>query len=584
MANNTFTSEQLYKQHCILTEYVSPHLEEEVHRTVFYKSSVPWDKIGGYEFVSGEEEDNVILYQILRYLPTISDEGLDAYMEMTAPQCPDSLLVNNAIEIDSNLAHHCTNLDDCCATVYLTENQLNTFREKMTLKYDEYLKDTYKQSLTDVVGLHKNREVVELLKDWGCPTDKLSSLTPLVGYRCNDVEKIDSSLVLHNEINVVNKEGVGYKTYKWDLYVNPYSGEVDAEKSFDLDKIVQIPNEYDKINELTDSLKVCSKPVLVVAEKAFATSRSSYEAKLKEANNIRHSDLSGTIEALNAFIQVHKEALAWMTKSAELMAKNAELYDRIKIYPDIEASYINVLAAIDCSWNTSNDYSALNQIESLQNKTEEFVNLRDKIAENEEAIQKSGAAAPLILAPYAEFAAQVDLSWTPYVDLVKLQKHIQMQQQTQKLIDNNAKIVENSAKIREEGAAHVDLITAYNTYIGSDIVWTPEVDVVSTEKILDVQQKTLTFVQLRNMVVENDVYLKEHSSAGKGLYKLYTVYRDPVNLSWTPDVDMTVIETLIGIQEDTKTMLAYDDISEVCKSIKKAKIKDIVTAIQNYKK
>ena len=144
--------------------------------------------------------------------------------------------------------------------------------------------------------------------------------------------------------------------------------------------------------------------------------------------------------------------------------------------------------------------------------------------------------------------------------------------------------VENSAKIREEGAVHVDLITAYNMYIGSDIVWTPEVDVASTEKILDVQQKTLTFVQLRNTVVENDVYLKEKSSAGKGLYKLYTTYRKTAVLTWTSEVDMTAIETLIGIQEDCKTMLAYDDIKGICKAIKKAKIKDVVTAIQNYKK
>jgi hypothetical protein len=47
---------------------------------------------------------------------------------------------------------------------------------------------------------------------------------------------------------------------------------------------------------------------------------------------------------------------------------------------------------------------------------------------------------------------------------------------------------------------------------------------------------------------------------------------------------MTALEALVGVQEDCKTMLAYDDIREVCKSIKKAKIKDILTAIKNYKR
>jgi Fe-S-cluster formation regulator IscX/YfhJ len=251
---------------------------------------------------------------------------------------------------------------------------------------------------------------------------------------------------------------------------------------------------------------------------------------------------------------------------------------------EADKAYAEYIEANSALWTPEVDNAAYEKMKDVQALTLQFVALRDEIAKNEEAIQKSGASAPSILAPYTEFVAKVDLTWTPDVDLEKLHKHIQMQQQSQKMIDNNAKIVENSAKIREEGAVHVDLITAYNMYIGSDIVWTPEVDVASTEKILDVQQKTLTFVQLRNTVVENDVYLKEKSSAGKGLYKLYTTYRKTAVLTWTSEVDMTAIETLIGIQEDCKTMLAYDDIKGICKAIKKAKIKDVVTAIQNYKK
>ena len=159
-----------------------------------------------------------------------------------------------------------------------------------------------------------------------------------------------------------------------------------------------------------------------------------------------------------------------------------------------------------------------------------------------------------------------------------------MQQQTQKLITNNTLIRENSDKIRNEGAAHTDVITAYNEYICSDIVWTPDVDVASTENILHIQNKTLRFVQLRNKIVENDADLKENSSAGKVLYKLYITYRKTAVLTWTADVDMTSLETLITIQENCKTMLSYNDIKTICRSIQKEKIKDIKTAVEKYLK
>ena len=355
----------------------------------------------------------------------------------------------------------------------------------------------------------------------------------------------------------------------------------EANDTIQFEKMAQLQERAVEFIRLRGVIRANNQEIITKAPE-FSNLKSAYKSYMDAA------DVSMSMEIdfanLQNIIEVQTKTIPFISIVNALVETDKAITNGAAAHADITKAYADYIQANSALWTPEVDNAACEKMKGVQTLTLDFITLRDEIAKNEAAIHKSGEAAPSILAPYTDFVAQVDLSWTPDVNLVKLQKHIQMQQQTQTLIDNNAKIVENSAKIREDGVAHVDLITAYDAYIGSDIVWTPEVDVASTEKILDVQQKTLTFVQLRNKVVENDAYLKENSAAGKGLYKLYTVYRKTAVLTWTPDVDATALETLIGIQEDCKTMLAYDDIKEICKSIKKAKIKDIVTAIQNYKK
>lgn len=712
------TVEQLQKDYCVVIEEMENDILESVADLIIAKSTIiPWDNIKGYDFESVEMPP----VQKLKYLPSVTEEGMEILLSSiksleNITSVPDAYFGSDnyackyvTCNKSEGVSAHCKNIDWYNygpyenVKIYLTDAQYQRLWNEFAVKYEDYLSNKYKKDFTKAL---ENETTVSYIQSLGCASENIAKYTPLVAYKQTGTKKDNDMFVMTNTIDVANESGVGFKSYKWDICLDAKTYVLNPEKTFDPANLVQVPNQYDTINVLLDSIKVNTDTIKVAAEKALRQSRNSYVEKLSVATVVMHDNLAETINVLRNFLKAQEGAVQWMNRSAVIQAKNEEIYALATDYTDVKNSFSRICESVDCSWNEANDTTQLEKMAQLQEKAVEFIRLRgvirtnnqeilskapefsnlksaynsymdaadvsmsmeidftnlqniieiqtrtipfisivnglaetdkaitkgaashadvnkayaeyiqansalwtpevdnaacenmksvqaltmqfialrDEIAKNEDAIQKAGASAPSILAPYTEFVAQADLSWTPAVDLVKLQKHIQMQQQTLLMIDNNAKIVENSAKIREDGAVHVDLITAYNTYIGSDIVWTPEVDVASTEKILDVQQKTLTFVQLRNTVVENDAYLKENSAAGKGLYKLYTVYRKVAVLTWTSEVDMTAVETLIGIQEDCKTMLAYDDIKEICKAIKKAKIKDVVTAIQNYKK
>lgn len=712
------TVEQLQKDYCVVIEEMENDILESVADLIIAKSTIiPWDNIKGYDFESVEMPP----VQKLKYLPSVTEEGMEILLSSiksleNVTSVPDAYFGadNYACKYitcnkSEKVSKYCKNIDwydygpYVNTKIYLTDAQYQRLWNEFAVKYEDYLSNKYKNAFAKAL---ENEETVSYVQSLGCTSENIAKYTPLVDYELTGTKKENDMFVMTNQIDVANESGVGFKSYKWDIYLDAKTYTLNSDKTFDPSKLVQVPNQYDTINVLLDSIKVNTEAINIAAKDALKQSRNSYAEKLSVATVVMHDNLAETINVLRNFLRAQEGAVQWMNRSVLIQAKNNEIYALATDYTDIKSSFSRICESIDCSWNESNDTTQFEKMAQLQERavefirlrgvirvnnqeiitkapefsnlksayksymdaadvsmsmeidfanlqniievqtktipfisivnalaetdkaitngaaahaditkaygdyiqansalwtpevdnaacekmkgvqalTLEFITLRDEIVKNDAVIQKSGESAPSILAPYTDFASQVDLSWTPDVDLVKLQKHIQMQQQTQTLIDNNAKIVENSAKIREDGVAHVDLVTAYNAYIGSDIVWTPEVDVASTEKILDVQQKTLTFVQLRNKVVENDAYLKENSAAGKGLYKLYTVYRKPANLTWTPDVDMTVLETLITIQEDTKTMLAYNDIKEICKAIKKAKIKDIVTAISTYKK
>ena len=712
------TLEQLEKDYCVRVYEEENDILEDLEEVIIAENLlIPWEDIGGYDFTSAEMPP----LQTLGYLPSVTEEEMKMMVESikgldVVKHHPDSFFSDGDYACkyvtctkSEGVSDHCVQIDwsdygyNEPARIYLTDAQYKRLWNEFAARYGEYLAEVFRTNTLNSIESSTTRA---FLIDLGCPDEAVSNYTPMVGYELCGAQKVSDSFVLSNKIDVENETGVGFKTFKWDVYLDAETYDIDLLKTFDVAKLVQVPNQYDTINVLLDSINVNTDSINVAAKDALVQSRNSYNEKHDAAVAVSHDDLDGTIKRMRAFLKAQEGAVQWMNRSAAVQAKNNEVMALAKDYSDVQAAFARICASVDCSWNEANDTTQLAVMTQLQERavefiglrgvikanhneilskvpdfsnlksayssylmssdltmstdvdfaklqaviavqtktlpfieiisglaqtdsairkaaashedvlnaysdyiranhnlwtpsvddeactkmkgvqalTLEFVALRDEIAKNEAAIQKSGESAPAILSPYTEFVSQADLAWTSNVDLKKLQNHIAMQQKTQQMIDNNTKIVANSAKIREEGAPHADLIAVYNTYIGSDIVWTPDVDVASTEKILDVQQKTLKFVELRNKVVENDAYLKENATAGKGLYKLYTVYRKGAVLTWTSEVEMTALETLVGVQEDCKTMLAYDDIREICKSIKKAKIKDIVIAIENYKR
>lgn len=718
LGEGKLTIEQLQKDYCVVVYEEENDLLDLLEDVIVAENIIiPWNEIKGYDFTSVDMPP----VQNLKYLPSVTEEGMKMLVESVqeldvVDHQPDSYFNDGdyackyiTCKKSEGVSNHCVHVDwsdygyNESVKIYLTNAQYERLRSEFATKYEEYLTRTYKTSFEKSIA---SSTIRNLLTRMGCSDELLTKYLPMVGYEFCGAQRAGDAYVISNKINVENKSGVGYKTFKWDLYLDARSYGLDASKTFDAANLVQIPNDYDTINALVDTLNLNSEQIKKAAELALSESKESYENKRKAVTVIDHDDLKATIAGLEDFIKAQAGAVAWMGKSAEANAKEEELLSICGQYQDVLKAYKNIRKGVDLAWNHENDTTGLQNLidiqaktvvfvekrktidandelilskapafsnlkaayqaylhasdlsmsadidyaeldgvievqnrtlpfidvvvalsqendaikkaaerhrdvlsayaayidandelwtpavddalvrkmKTIQENTLRFIGLRDKIAKNDADIKSAGETAPSILNPYLEFAAAADLAWTGDVDLAKLQKYIALQEKTIILIANNAKIVENTRQINEQAQLFEDLVAAYAVYIGSDIVWTPEVDIAATEKILDVQARTMEFIELRKTVIENDRVLKDISSAGKGLYKLYTTYRKSADLAWTPEVDMTSLQTLYEVQEDCKTMLKRSDIKELCKNIKKAKIKDVKVAIEQFLK
>lgn len=722
LGSENLTLMQLEADYCVRSVPVETYVDEIARTSVLWKGFIDWDILGYCDFSSSN-----VTYDRLEYLPSLTDKGAEMILERINEH--DEITVNPSMFIRRNeyacpyiivkaedaLKDQCLHVEEHAfedwnyeyiknrgVIIYLKSDQYQKINDLLVAKYDKYMI----AAITDKLEAVAKADISQKTDVLGCPDALKSDYVPIVDFEYTGYDRDEWALILHTNVNIANSEGVGYKSFKWDVYLYPYDYTIIPEKTFDLTRRVSVPNDYDMINMLLDSLELASEPVFKAAEKAYPQSLESYHAKHKAATYVNHEDLKGTITRLKDFIIAQNGVVEWMDKSAQVKLKETVTLPHLKNVQDVSDSYINIRNNMDLTWSPGNDttslqeliavqekaivfaekrhtiklndgaimfkapefsnlktayqsylkdadlsmsypvdYTELDKVIAVQNKTLPFIDVvrevsarhedvkkaaeaypdvlsaystyiaendelwtpsvkldlcnnmkkiqqntlkfiehRTEITENDKRIQKIAASAPAILIPYTEYAAAQDLSWTGDVNRIKLQTFIALQKKTILLAEYNNRIVENTEKINQDAALFEDVLTAYKTYIGEDIAWTPEVDLASAEKILDVQNRTFKFINLRRDIVGNDLALKDMASDGKVLYKLYSIYRKYADLSWTSEVDMTSLNELYQIQEDCKEMLGYSDIKDICKSIKKAKIKDVKIAIEQFRK
>lgn len=96
-----------------------------------------------------------------------------------------------------------------------------------------------------------------------------------------------------------------------------------------------------------------------------------------------------------------------------------------------------------------------------------------------------------------------------------------------------------------------------------------------------IQQNCLRFIELRKIVLQNDIKIREQGSSAKAFLKSYIAYIDSANLKWTSELMSNPnLKNVITMQEKAILILDNANIKEIEKTARKQKDKSFENMIQ----
>lgn len=230
---------------------------------------------------------------------------------------------------------------------------------------------------------------------------------------------------------------------------------------------------------------------------------------------------------------------------------------------------------------------ALSNIKGWQGELDAFaafLKYRKEVLAKGNALEQEVANAPDAYKYYQSVMKTTNLEWDENVmerleSLNDLQKHLKLY--AQKHGDMVAKDAAVNAAITSAGAK--DMAKVYSTYYqGVQFAIDDPNLIVNVEKVIATQDSAIKFAEMRKIIADNDVKLKELGKKGKTLYKAYTTYYKTADQTWSAADTAEKLEKIISVQESCKLILLKENIKDIDKEIKKAKLNELTEIIAKY--
>lgn len=523
----------------------------------------------------------------------------------------------------------------------LKENNLSkslpTYSSEIYITLDEYdrLMESFRPILDNDVS---NQYLNDLKKDIsrngalslpeGIDNDVTIHYYPIVAIEHlgsgREVIGSEEYLAIKLKVNRVYIKGTGYKTYEWTHYLNVDNYSLCQEETYNPDRLVHIVNDYDRINELIGIINANSKTINEIAVRAHANVAESYNEQIAYMVEIDHEDLKGTIERLESAVEIQKGCVPWMKKCVEIKAADDALAQEIKLYQDIYDVYNNYMVANKIEWNGRNDMQSLDIILQTQNAAKTYIDTRKTLDSNHEFITNAmidfasinkgypeylhsvNTACPAdfntnvlneviavqgnaikfmeysnqigkshvtisneaalykdIAKAYAAYYKTINMTWTLNYDLAILENVINIQNNTIKFLEKKGQIITNTTSIQGQTAETNDVFKAYTSYIkGTDQTWSPDVNLAKLDSIIDIQTRTTQFVEKRDLISASTAEITTLADLHKDLVKDYGTFFKAADVSWTVEVNQAKLDSLIDIQNRTRQFIEKRDLIE----------------------
>ena len=411
---------------------------------------------------------------------------------------------------------------------------------------------------------------------------------PIVGFEGGVLTATDDSTSAHKYTSIIkveNKDSVGYRTYEWTILVtntDPMYICDDLNNSFTPSNFRRIRNDYDTINELLTVINENSKSFETLAKDAINNPFANYSEHIKKATEIDHSDLTGSIEQLNFVIKFQQEFKEWLAKSAEIKATDSQIKGVKNKFAKIKDSYEDYLKGADLTWTPNNDLEELIKLDDVQEDVMFFIEGSCRLAENHKTIRSKGAQYKEVMNEYKKFIRHTDLDWGIGADVKQLDSILEIQSKTLEFISRRDSIVLKHASIVKECEDEYPKIEkAYSKYIKKvDISWTPDVCLEKLDTIIFTQNQTLEFINLRNTIEKNHKEILRESVIYRHIRNSYEAYINKADVSWTQEVNLNKLNEIIALQDSCKALLQRDDIKQINKSARKNKMSDLTEIVK----
>ena len=316
-----------------------------------------------------------------------------------------------------------------------------------------------------------------------------------------------------SRINVKNTDSLGFRTYEWYIRLrstDPKDMLNDVNDSFSPENFTRTGNQYDTINYLIGAIDKHTKEFQENAKKAMMNPIADYATYIRQICKVDESNLEGSAARLRQVLKFQEHFDRWLQKSIELKEADEKIRKEGAKIPKVKKGYTKYMKHADISWDPSNSLENLSRVEDIQAKTLEFISKRDSIVLNNKNIEDCKNRYDVLEQAYHKYFRNADLSWTQEVDLEKLDTVLAIQNRTLKFISLRDRIIENHEILLKEGKRYKRVINAYSEYAKNvDVAWTPEVDLAKLEAIISIQDSCRIIFSMQNRKDVNKTVKKE---------------------------------------------------------------------------
>lgn len=459
---------------------------------------------------------------------------------------------------------------DGLATVYFTPEQSIALEKKLKDVQTKWAnneiilcKFRYESFIAENLVNKSTEEVTSLLN---CDTKKLADYTPIIGFHSKNFtakENNGTEYILDCSIDVAQRDSVGYKTYDWAISIDGSEWEEmhqTLNKNLSKDRLKRIRNEYDDVNELIKNLDIKSAQIYKDVKNANpylrAESVRSYAILMRESTTVKDEDWADAIQRINSAIQVQKHFEAWVTKTLTIKKNEQLIRASRRIDRNILKDHYSRLEATNFTWAPESDIKRLDSLIEYQNICLDFSSKSEQIRKNNSLIKKRSEPFKNIIREYSRYSREHKTKWTSEGNSTALDSVLDIQNRTLQFIDKREIIASNTAHIVESCGKCKDVKKKYPSYAESlDVSWSPEVDQDKLDRIIDMQEWTLDYIRTQEIIRQNHKKLKALRRIDKGAYKEYLSYMKNLNLVWTPENRQQDLDEVVNKQESYKRLL-----------------------------